>query len=1283
MNSSCNRNTVYSRWGAACLSGSLCLAFKSRVGLLPSSLLAVTLSLGGVLAVPAPRALALDPLRSLTQYQRRSWGPENGLPCSNVNSVTQASDGYLWLGTEEGVVRFDGVRSQVFDRKNDAEIGSNVVYSVREDPRRPGEPILGTAGGFGRLVAGKMQAFPSAASPANQSGTIIFQDPVDGASWVRTTHGLIRVSPDGGVTGPFEGTPGWPAEKIRAVCRDGAGHLRLGTVQGLYQQHEDGNDEAGRRFDLLPGWEGKKVDCLIPARSGGLWVASRDAGIGRLAPDGTFHAYPALTGRLAKAMLEDRAGTLWVGTYDAGLFRLPASDDPGTGSPPMALTTENGLIHNAVNDLCEDREGNLWIATQGGLQVLGDTRFVNYGPPEGLAGEDVRSIFEDARGRIWMGDENGLGMLAPGEDRVVNYPLAPSPRRPGNNRVLTIARGDDDDTLLVGTNAGLVRWRDGKVELLPLREDLDRSAVTAFCRDAAGDLWVGTDSGVYQVRNGEVLTHLAADPGLASNTVYALHADRHGNLWVGTHGGLTRRWPDGRITTVQNSGSGRLEGAALSLFEDATGTGDLFVGTYSGLYRLRVADDGGVRITRYTEREGLFNNTAWGMLADARGSLWMSSNKGVSRVALADFARFDRREIPLIPHVAYGVADGMRSREGNGGYQPVACRDRLGRLWFATIKGATMVDPTRVSVNPVPPPVQVEEFLADGKVPPAEATKAPRGGENKPLLKLVPGTQKLDFRYTALSLVNPEANHFRSWLEGFDAGWTEAGTERAAHYTNLPPGNYRFHVQAANADGVWNTQGATLAFRLQPFFYQTGWFRALIVGAALVLLSVLQHGLRRSWQRRLADSEAKLRERERTAEILRRSKEQAEQAHAVAEQARQEAEAAQREAEGARTEAERANAAKSHFLSRMSHELRTPLNAILGFGQVLEFSALAEQDAVALSYILKGGRHLLALIDEVLDLSRAESGELRLALAGVDATVVVEECIQLVARLAEARQITLTLKNPGASGNLWCDELRLRQVLLNLLSNAIKYNREGGEVLIDFEAVPANRARLNVRDTGPGISAEGLTHLFVPFERLEYESSVVEGTGLGLVVSRGIAEAMNGTMGVQSEPGRGSTFWIELPRVETQPSLLEEAALSIDPLPQPGGASSAVTLLYIEDNLSNIQVVRMLFSRLRPHWRLLSAQDGVTGLDMARRETPNVILLDLQMPGMPGADVMEELRADPLTRKIPVLVLSADATGHSRKHLLGRGADAYIVKPFQASNLLDVLDDTLDKVALN
>ena len=381
----------------------------------------------------------------------------------------------------------------------------------------------------------------------------------------------------------------------------------------------------------------------------------------------------------------------------------------------------------------------------------------------------------------------------------------------------------------------------------------------------------------------------------------------------------------------------------------------------------------------------------------------------------------------------------------------------------------------------------------------------------------------------------------------------------------------------------------------------------------------------------------------------------------------------------AKDEAERANHAKSVFLSRMSHELRTPLNAILGFGQLLEMSALDEQDTLSLNYILKGGRHLLALIDEVLDLSRAETGELHLVLSHLNLATLAQECVGMVARLAQARGISCQIKIPPHA-SLWVDEQRLRQMLLNLLSNAIKYNHEGGHVLVSSKKLPSGQLRLRVADTGPGISPEGIARLFVPFERLQQEFGEVEGTGLGLVVSQRIAEAMGGSVGVESEVGKGSAFWIDLPLSANRSSAPPVAVLpGKKPAPPPVPQNS--TLLYIEDNVSNLQVVKALLANSRPRWKFLPARDGRDGLAQARQSLPDLILLDLQLPGMNGDAVLAELRHDPLTRRIPVVLLSADATAHSRERLLACGADDYISKPFKLDNLLDLLDRTLQKAA--
>ena len=380
----------------------------------------------------------------------------------------------------------------------------------------------------------------------------------------------------------------------------------------------------------------------------------------------------------------------------------------------------------------------------------------------------------------------------------------------------------------------------------------------------------------------------------------------------------------------------------------------------------------------------------------------------------------------------------------------------------------------------------------------------------------------------------------------------------------------------------------------------------------------------------------------------------------------------------AKEEAERANRAKSEFLSRMSHELRTPLNAILGFGQILGLSALPEQDIQCVDHILNGGRHLLAMIDEVLDLARIEAGELALAPVAVLLEAMAHECVGFVAKLAEVREVTCTVEPPSTThSRVLADKQRLRQVLLNLLSNAIKYNAEGGTVTLSVEPVAGDRLRLNVRDTGPGISPPGLARLFVPFERLGQELGAVEGTGLGLVVSKQLVEAMGGTLGVASEVGEGSTFWVELPlAVEVTPGR-EAGAGGGGALVGIAEDPSPASLLYVEDNASNLQVMRIVVERLRTHWRFLSAADGPGGLEQARRHRPDVILLDLQLPGLRGDAVLAELRRDPSTRDIPVLMLSADATAHSRENLLALGANEYLSKPFNIDELLTKIDGML------
>ena len=378
----------------------------------------------------------------------------------------------------------------------------------------------------------------------------------------------------------------------------------------------------------------------------------------------------------------------------------------------------------------------------------------------------------------------------------------------------------------------------------------------------------------------------------------------------------------------------------------------------------------------------------------------------------------------------------------------------------------------------------------------------------------------------------------------------------------------------------------------------------------------------------------------------------------------------------ARREAERANRAKSDFLSRMSHDLRTPLNAVLGFAQLLDMDNLSADQRESVTQILEAGRHLLDLMNEVLDISRIESGNLSLSPEPVAVADIIDQVVRLMRPLGGARHIDVrALPSVAEERFVRADRQRLNQILLNLVSNAIKYNRPGGTVTLSCDDAPGGRVRISITDTGVGIRPEKLALLFTPFERLGADQTGVEGTGLGLALSRGLAEAMGGKIGVASDVDRGSTFWIELaranpPAVESnRPSERHVAPASVDYV--------SGTILYIEDNASNVRLVERLLRQRRPAITLLHASDGAIGISMALTHKPDLIFLDLHLPDTPGDEVLRRLWEDTRTRHIPVAVLTADATLSQSRRLIATGAKAYLTKPLDVSKMLALIDERL------
>lgn len=382
----------------------------------------------------------------------------------------------------------------------------------------------------------------------------------------------------------------------------------------------------------------------------------------------------------------------------------------------------------------------------------------------------------------------------------------------------------------------------------------------------------------------------------------------------------------------------------------------------------------------------------------------------------------------------------------------------------------------------------------------------------------------------------------------------------------------------------------------------------------------------------------------------------------------------------AKDEADRANRAKSEFLSRMSHELRTPLNAILGFSQILELEATRPEDHESIGHILKAGHHLLDLINEVLDISRIEAGRVSISPELIDVTALTDECLSLIGPLTQPRRITIERRfGTGTAAFVKADRQRFKQVLLNLLSNAVKYNSENGTITVAFESMAEERLRIRIRDTGPGISPLDADRLFTPFERLNADHSKVQGTGLGLALSKKLMELMGGSVGLESELGKGTVFWIELPQLAAPARSLrhgsEPAAVT-----EPFEDENVRTVLYIEDDLTISRLIERILDR-RPGVKMIVAMQGGLGFDLAREHQPEAILLDLDLPDMRGEEVLRRLKADPVTRDIPVLIISVGANAEEISQLLASGAHAYLTKPLDLPKFLDAVDEVLPLIS--
>ena len=752
-------------------------------------------------------AVGLDPQKAISQYSHAEWQIEDGLPQSTVRAIVQTRDGYIWLATEEGLLRFDGVRFTLFDKSNTSEITNHDIFALFED--RQGALWIGTQSRLLRFKDGKFIAYSTSNSGlANDRVRAIAEDSV-GSLWIGTDGGLNRLI--NGQFTTYTTKQGLSDDGVLTIHKDRTGNLWIGTKRGL-NRYRDGVFSV---FTTREGLSGDLVVSVYEDPENALWICT-DGGLNRL-KDGKITSYinKGLSNDFVGAIHEDRDGNLWFGTK-TGLDRFRG--DRFTGNSTNSL-----LANKDIRAVFEDREGNLWLGTGGsGLHRLKDERFSYYSMGEGLSNDAVLPIFEDREGTIWIGTKGGgvnllkdgklsalttktglssniiyslgqdpsgsiwLGTGGNGLNRLTNGIVSVYTTKTGlsNNVVRTIYK-DSKGELWFGTNSGLSRFKDGRVITFKTNSSLDTERITSIHDDGSATMWFGTPTGLYRLKHGELRLFTTKD-GLSNNYIHSLYEDNEHRLWIGTGGG------------------------GLNLLSNehfkAIGTG-----------------------------EGLFDDVVYVILEDGFNNLWMSSNKGIFRVSKDELLALAAGKIRSVTSISYGSADGMKVREANGGAQPAGWKSRDGKLWFPTNQGVVWTDPNKTNINKVPPPVYIEQALFDKKAAHPDV-----------MVSIPPGRGELEFHYTALSFARPDKVRFKYKLEGFDGDWVDGGSQRVVHYTNIPPGKYQFRVIASNNDGVWNETGASFGFNLEPHFYQTRWFYALcfflfiLTAWGIYLLSVRQ-----------------------------------------------------------------------------------------------------------------------------------------------------------------------------------------------------------------------------------------------------------------------------------------------------------------------------------------------------------------------------------------------------------------------------------------------------------
>jgi ligand-binding sensor domain-containing protein/signal transduction histidine kinase len=761
-------------------------------------------------------ALLILPLAAMAagvqQYYARTWQEEEGLPHSTITSIVQAPDGYLWLGTPFGIIRFDGLTftpMPIPALPDSAKQRIRVLYDDNAGNVWVGTGIGGLLRYDGREfhLLNEQNGLPSdsiAALGEDSQGNLWLDAQGSGLCWLDASRQVHRV----------RGQASLPRRFVASqILRDGSGRMWF-AGWSRYGQLVNG------AITNVVQATNSCLFSLCTSRDGGIWVCD-ESSLHKIAPVGvddpktTSLPIPKNISQV-RTIMEDRDGGLWLGSAGRGVYRWAA------GQFKLAMPSSQRIFC-----LYQDREGNVWVGTDGGgLSRLKPRIFSVVGVPQGLPNSTVLSVCEDQQGTVWL-SPRGPG-LARWNGTNVTEPVADL----ATLDTTTVLPAPDNGVWVGTVQRGLYLVRDGRARRMPGEYFLDGLQIRTLFADASHNLWIGCLPGGLAKLSGDKFTppDFFTKQGLPNSAIWAMTSDARSNLWIGTIKGDLFRYDGSHF--VKFSIPDGLPGASISaLHADASGA--LWIGTLGGgLGRYQH----GHFVFADTQR-GLDNDAISAIVDDGTGYFWLASESGISRVSKTDLDAFADGQLSRIECTHYGQNDGLGNIHSAGGYQPAAWKTRAGEIWFATSKGAIFVNPASLRVNPYPPTLMLQQILVNG-VPATNSTH----------LKLPHGYRDLEFQYTAANFTSPERVRFRRQLVGLNAAWEDAGQARSASYPRLAPGNYVFRFTACNSDGVWNEQPVSVAFVVTPAYWQTAWFRVL---ALLAFTGAVAYGVRYRYVRKM------------------------------------------------------------------------------------------------------------------------------------------------------------------------------------------------------------------------------------------------------------------------------------------------------------------------------------------------------------------------------------------------------------------------------------------------